>query len=66
MIIPQDSDVFCMIPPHLQYKNFILHYVHDSGKDGNDIIDNRLYCVSFLMTNGEEDRDWSNTWIVGK
>ena len=65
-IVPQDSDVFGTIPPHLQSKNFILHYVHDSGKGGNGIIDNRLYCVSFLMTNGEEDPDWSNKWSVGK
>ena len=60
IIIPQDSDVFGTIPRHLQSKNFILYYVHDSGKGGNDIIDNRLYCVSFLMTNGEEDLYWGN------
>ena len=66
MIIPKDSDIFGTIPPHLQSKNFILHYLHDSGKGDKSIIDNRLYCASFLMTNGEEDSDWSSKWIVGK
>ena len=66
MIIPQDSDIFGTIPPHLQSKNFILHYVHGSGKGGKGIIDKRLYCDSFHMTNGEEDPDWGSKWIVGK
>jgi hypothetical protein len=66
MIVTQDSDAFGTIPPHLQSKNFILHNVHDSGKGGKNIMDNRLYCVSFLMTNGEEDPDRGNKWIVGK
>ena len=37
------------------------------AKGCKDIIDNsnRLYCVSFLMTNGEKDLDWGNKWIVG-
>jgi len=42
------------------FATFNLHYVPDSGKGGNDIIDNSLYCVSFLMTNGEEDLYWGN------
>ena len=63
---PTRFDIFGTISPHFQSKNFVLHYVHDSGKGGKGIIDNRLYCVSFLMTNGEEDPDWSNKWIVGK
>jgi hypothetical protein len=62
MIVLHDSDIFGNIPSHLQLKNFILHYVHFSGK----IIDNRLYSVSFLMTNGEKDPDWGIKWIVGK
>ena len=43
MIVPQDLDVFSTIPSHLQSQNFILHNVHDRGKGGNNIIDNRLY-----------------------
>jgi hypothetical protein len=65
-IVPQDSNIFGTIPPHLQFKNFILHYVHGSGNGDKDIIDNRLYCASFLMTNGEEDPDWGSKWIIGK
>ena len=66
MIVSQDSDIFGNITPCLQSRNFILHYVHDSGKGGKSIIDNRLYCVSFLMTNGKDDLDLGNKWIVGK
>jgi len=65
-MLPQQSDILGTVPTHLWSKNFILHFVYDNGRQNRDIMGSRLYCVGFLMSNVEEDPDWSHEWIVDK
>ena len=47
-------------------KKFILHYVCETERQNKDVMECRLYFISFLMSNGEEDKKWSKTLIAGK
>ena len=51
---------------NLHSKNFILHHIHEIGTSSLDVIENRVYCVSFLSGNGMEDSLWNKKWIMGK
>ena len=65
-VVPYQSQIFGVIPANLQSKKFIIHHVQDIGTTSFDIIKNRVYCVTFLSSNGWEDPIWSKKWIMGK
>jgi hypothetical protein len=65
-VIPHESEIFGSIPINLHSKNFILHHIHEIGTSSLDVIENRVYCVSFLSGNGMEDPLWNRKWIMGK
>ena len=65
-VIPHESEIFGVIPTNLHSKNFILHHIHEIGTSSLDVIENRVYCVSFLSGNGMEDPPWNKKWIIGK
>ena len=65
-VIPHESEIFGVVPTNLHSKNFILHQIHEIGTSSLDVIENRVYCVSFLSGNGMEDPLWNKKWIMGK
>jgi hypothetical protein len=65
-VVPHQSQIFRVIPNNLQSKNFILHRVQDIGTNSFDVIENRVYCVTFLSANVWEDPIWNKKWIMGK
>ena len=65
-VIPHESEIFGVVSSNLQSKNFILHHIHEIGTSSVDVIENRVYCVSFLSGNGMEDPLWNKKWIMGK
>ncbi len=64
--VPHQSQIFGVIPGNLQSKNFIIHHVQDIGTNSFDVIENRVYCVTFLSANGWEDPFWKKKWIIEK
>ena len=65
-VIPNEGEIFGVIPTNLHSKNFILHHIHEVGTSSLDVIKNQVYCVSFLNGYGMEDPLWNEKWIMGK
>ena len=62
-VIPHKSEIFGVVPTNLHSKNFILHQIHEIGTSSLDVIENRVYCVSFLSGNGMEDPLWNKNGL---
>jgi hypothetical protein len=58
--------IFGTIPSCLQTRNFVVHRISLLEGDTHDCIENRLFCITFLLCDGYEDVNWSNIWVMGK
>ena len=58
--------IYGTIPPCLQTRNFVVHRISFLEGDLPDSIENRLFCISFLLIDGYEDVNWTNIWVMGK
>ena len=43
-----------------------MHRISFLEGDLPDSIENRLFCISFLLIDGYEDVNWTNIWVMGK
>jgi hypothetical protein len=43
-----------------------VHQISLLEGDMHDSIENRLFCITFLLINGYEDVNWKNIWVMGK
>ena len=58
--------IFGTIPSCLQSRNFVVHRISLLEGDIQDSIENRLFCITFLLVDGYEDVNWTNIWVMGK
>ena len=57
--------IYGTIPLCLQTQNFVVHQISLLEEDMHDSIENRLFCITFLLINGY-DVNWKNIWVMGK
>jgi hypothetical protein len=57
--------IFGTIPSCLQSRNFVVHRISLLEGDIQDSIENRLFCITFLLVDGYEDVNWMNIWVMG-
>ena len=58
--------IYGTIPSCLQTRNFVVHRISLLEGDTHDSIENRLFCITFLLIDGYKDVNWTNIWVMGK